>query len=80
MKKEPKGFTSLTAGRHVSVSVAAGFEERTTFPKTSVQAASSSSSGASANASPGVNNEPGIEDGESDGNVYINIDGLAMNV
>ena len=54
--------------------VKAGFAEKTTLPKTSVQAASSSassasssSSGTGANASPGADSEPGIEDGESGG-------------
>ena len=50
--------------------IKAGFAEKTTLPKTSVQAASSassSSSGTGANASPGADSEPGIEDGESGG-------------
>ena len=46
--------------------IKAGFAEKTTLPKTSVQAASSSASGA-ANASPEADSEPGIEDGESSG-------------
>ena len=47
--------------------IKAKLAEKTTLPKTSVQAASSASSGAGANASPGADSEPGIEDGESGG-------------
>ena len=53
--------------------IKAKLAEKTTLPKTSVQAASSASSGASspssgaASASPGADSEPGIEDGESGG-------------
>ena len=47
--------------------IKAKLAEKTTLPKTSVQAATSASSGAGANASPGADSEPGIEDGESGG-------------